>query len=104
MSSTPNTTTPTSLRSDSRICRVYGHSPLAIRCWLRYFRDACAFELLTESLRRNTLAGKTGFASLDRPCSRTYYERKALTFRQRQSREAEARVERGERFGVRQAA
>ncbi len=42
-------------------------------------------------------------SAIVRPCSDSWYERANLTYRQREAREIVARIERGERFGRRQA-
>lgn len=87
----------------ARLYRCYGATPFAVKMWLLYFPGEVA-DVLMKQHALNESTGRYAFASpQDKPCSRSWYERKGLTYRQREAREVVARIERGEQFGVRRA-
>lgn len=90
-----------------RIGKVYGPTVIGVRVYLSYHASkGCMDSLASLSLARAAAAGRSGFQPTNsdaRPCSASYYERRALSWQERERREAAARIERGERFGMRQA-
>jgi hypothetical protein len=92
-------------RHESRIALMYRGTLFGTAMWLRYFPNDCAADLLKATAFRRAIEGCREFDPIDgRPCSSTYYQRRALSWPQRLERERVARVERGEEFGRRQAA
>jgi hypothetical protein len=84
-----------------RIGKLYGCSELGLRIYLAYHeQQGCRDELMRKVMERMHRNGQYGFQGAIRPCSERYYARKALTWRDRERKEIEARRERGERFNM----
>jgi hypothetical protein len=79
----------------ARLALMYRGTQFGLRMWLLFGLD-CDRDLIALSIatyQGNPMANMQG-----RPCSTSYYDRKALTAYQRDRREIVAREERGERF------
>jgi hypothetical protein len=89
-----------------RISKTYGGSPFAARIALAYERavgcnDSIAAKIVSECRGMYPLSNASG-----KPCSLSWYDRKAMTWRDKLEAERLARVMRGEqlsRFTQRQA-
>lgn len=105
MHTEPTRLTRSSLIGQSyRILKVYGPSVIGASVYLRYAAAVgCREGILRAALSNALIAGRSGFqctSSEARPCSRRYYERRFMSWQERERRELVGRAKGGEVFEV----
>ena len=80
-----------------RIGKVYGPTVIGVRIYLAYHeRLGCRDSMMRAALANALKRGASGFQTTstdERPCSRSYYQRRELTWADRERRELDGRIE-----------